>query len=310
MNMRFELIVLGTSAALPVAGRYCSGQLLCMDTEYVLIDCGEGTQQQLQRVGEGLGKLQHILITHLHGDHYFGLPGLLTSMALGGRTQPLTIVSPPGLKQRISGLLEYDHYQPPFPLEFIERHCAEPTELLQLKGCSINGFPLQHRVPTNGYLIREHMRPRNMDKTAIDNYQIPYQAMPDIKAGADYQMPGGELIPNALLTLDPPAPRSFAYCSDTAYFEPLAEMVGAVDLLYHEATFLHAELERAELTGHSTARQAAMIARSAAVGQLLIGHFSARYADLLEFETEAKAIFPNTRLAKELYRYHLPLKDH
>lgn len=308
--MRFELIVLGTSAALPVSGRYCSGQLLCLDTEYVLIDCGEGIQQQLQRVGEGLGKLRHILITHLHGDHYFGLPGLLTSMALSGRTQPLTIVSPPGLEQRISGLLEYDHYQPPFPLEFIERHCTQPTELLQLNSCSISGFPLRHRVPTNGYLIREHLRPRNMDKSAIDKYQLPYRAMPAIKAGADYQKPDGELIPNARMTLDPPAPRSFAYCSDTAYFEPLAEIVGAVDLLYHEATFLHAELDRAELTGHSTARQAAMIARSAKVGQLLIGHFSARYPDLLAFETEAKAIFPNTRLAKELYRYNLPLKDH
>lgn len=305
--MRFELIVLGTSAAAPAYGRHCSGQLLCLERQYFLIDCGEGTQYQLQRAGEGLGRLSHVLISHLHGDHYFGLPGLLTSLALGGRQKELTIVSPPGLRERMIALLEYDRYPPPFPIVFQEIRCTSPTEIFADTRLEVIGFPLDHRIETNGYLIREKPRPANMRKDAIEAYDIPYQRMNEIKAGGDFLTPDGRLIPHAELTTPPPPPRSYAHCSDTRYLPGLTSLLAGVDLLYHEATFLHEELERARETGHTTARQAGQLASACGVGRLLIGHFSARYPNLEPILSEARAEFAATSLARELEHHHIPV---
>lgn len=298
--MRFELIVLGSSAAAPAYGRFCSGQLLCLERYHVLIDCGEGTQMQLQKTGEGLGKLSYIFITHLHGDHYFGLPGLLTSLALSGRKKPLTIVSPPGLKDRLSVLLEYDQYPSPFPIEFIEHHADSPSVLLENKTFSLTAFPLDHRVATNGYLIKELPRQPNIKKTAIEQYDIPFQQIPGIKAGGDFTTAEGELIPHEELTTPATPARAFAYCSDTRFKPELASWLQGVDFLYHEATFIHDDLDRAIETGHSTAKQAAEMAKLCNARQLLIGHFSARHSNLNPLLDEARSIFPKTSLAREL----------
>lgn len=307
--MRFELTVLGTSAAVPAYGRLCSGQLLRTEREDFLIDCGEGIQIQLQLVGVGHGRISLILISHLHGDHYFGLPGLLTSWMLNGRQEPLTIISPPGLRERISPLLELGKYPPPFEIEFREIAAVEKQPIWESKSIEIMAFPLRHRLPTNGYLIRETLAQPNIRKSAITAYQIPHQQIREIKAGGDFITETGQKIPHLELVTPPPIPRSYAYCSDTRYFPGLAEWVRGVDLLYHEATFLHEDLEHAERTMHSTAREAAELAKLAEASTLVIGHFSARYPRVQLLEDEARRVFTSTYAAKELMRVVVPKRS-
>ncbi|PPK86314.1 RNAse Z [Neolewinella xylanilytica] len=304
--MRFEVTVLGSNGALPSDRRHPSAHFFRSEVSDILVDCGEGTQMRLQAAGLGMGRCGLILITHLHGDHYFGLPGLLTSMALNGRTIPLRIVSPPGLWERIAPLLELDRYGLPFDLHFDSVAADKLVAVRELEDVAIFAFPLRHRIQTNGYLIREKQREANMVKEAIERHAIPWQSIAGIKQGADYTDPTGRVIPNHLLTVPPPPPRSYAYCSDTAYFPQLVEWVKGVDLLYHEATFLHEMATEARDRGHSTAREAATTARAAAVGRLIMGHFSARYADTTAHEREARAIFPNSYAVRDLYRYLVP----
>lgn len=304
--MRFEITVLGTSGAVPSYGRHCSGILLRTDTTDVLIDCGEGTQMQLQAAGLGLGKCQTILITHLHGDHYFGLPGLISSLALNGRTTPLQIISPRHLRPRITALFELDRYPMPYELTFKTLEATELTPILEIGDLEISAFPLRHRTPTNGYLIREKDRPANIIKTKIAEYQIPWQQIAGIKEGADFATQDGTVIPNMELVTPAAASRSFAYCSDTIYFEELAGYVAGADLLYHEATFL-ADMEADALKkGHSTAAQAARTAKDANAGQLILGHFSSRYPDVSGHELEARTIFPNSYAARDLMQFSAP----
>ncbi|MEM6394998.1 MAG: ribonuclease Z [Bacteroidota bacterium] len=328
--MRFELLVLGSSAALPTAERFCSGHLLRVASTHVLIDCGEGTLRQLQAAGAGYGRISLVLITHLHGDHYFGLPGLLTSFSLNDRKKPLTIVSPPGLKDRIAPLIETGNYSMPFDIDFIELALPQvgmfledsdprlsasstkvgidtfPKSLFTHGDLNISYFPLEHRVPTAGYLLTETQKLPNIIPEQIARFQIPYTQIRDIKAGADFQTESGEVIPHEDLVTPAPEPRSFAYCSDTRYTPQLAEWVEGVDLLYHEATFLHELVDRAEYTKHSTAREAAQIAKAAQVGKLLIGHFSSRYPNSEILVDEARAVFPETFAARELERHVVP----
>lgn len=306
--MLFELTILGTSAAVPAYGRFCTAQLLRLENSSILIDCGEGTQMQLQQLGEGHRKIDLVLISHLHGDHYFGLPGLLTSMILNGRTAPLRIISPPGLRDQISGLIDFDRFEPPFPILFEEVVTSELQLIHQTKEFEVYGFPLVHRLPTNGFLVREKPRLPNFRKEAIDEYGIPYQQIPAIKAGGDFVYDDGRRIPNADLVNPAVPPRSYAFCSDTRYFPALADFIKGVDLLYHEATFLHTDLENAERTMHSTALEAGQTARDAQAGQLVIGHFSARYVDLTPLEQEARSVFANAYAAKELMRFVVPYK--
>ncbi|MFK8163926.1 MAG: ribonuclease Z [Lewinella sp.] len=304
--MRFELTLLGTSGGVPTATRNCSAAMLRTDTTDVLIDCGEGTQRQLMQAGLGMGKVSHILITHLHGDHYFGLPGLLSSLGLNGRKAPLSITSPQHLRPRLSAMLEMDKYDLPFEVNF---HTFQATELtpLHLDGdLEVLAFPLQHRIATNGYLLREKQREANISKEAIKLYDIPWQAIKEIKAGSDHRLPDGTVIPNDQLTTPPPPPRSYAHCSDTIYFPELVDFVRDVDLLYHEATFLQDMAEDATKKGHATAEQAATIARDAGVGQLVMGHFSSRYENGVAHEQEARAIFPNSQAGDDLWRIEIP----
>ncbi len=280
--------------------------MLRTDTTDVLIDCGEGTQRQLMLAGLGMGKVSHILLTHLHGDHFFGLPGLLSSLGLNGRTAPLSITSPQHLRPRLSAMLEMDKYDLPFEVTFHTFH-ATSLEPLHISGdLEILAFPLRHRIPTNGYLLREKPREANIRKDAIAQYDIPWPAIRDIKAGGNYQLPDGKVIPNDQLTTPPPPPRSYAHCSDTIYFPELTNFISGTDLLYHEATFLQDMAEDASLKGHSTAEQAATIARDAGVGQLVMGHFSTRYENGAAHEQEARTIFSNSHAGDDLWRIEVP----
>lgn len=304
--MKFEATILGTSGAVPSYGRFCSSVMLRTDTEDVLIDCGEGTQMQLQKAGLGMGKCNTILISHLHGDHYFGLPGLLSSLALNGRTEPLRIVSPVDLRPRINALFELDRYPMSYDVDFETIEATEPTPLVTIGDLDITAFPLRHRTPTNGYLIREKSREPNIRKEKIAEYSIPWQRIPDIKAGAAYALGDGTVIPNADLLTEAAPPRSFAYCSDTLYFPELAAYVAGTDLIYHEATFLSDLEEDALKKGHSTAAQAARVALAAGAGTLVMGHFSSRYPDVSGHEMEAREVFPNSFAAKDLYQFSVP----
>ena len=305
--MDFKLTTLGTSAAGPIPGRWPSGQYLKTAKTGFLIDAGEGIQIALQRQGIGWGSVDVILISHLHGDHIYGLPGLLTSWALNQRTTPLQIIGPPNIEPYLNAVFKYSYTGLPFPVRY---EVVDPQQtgalVFEDRYVSVRTLPLRHRIPTVGYLIREHDHPRTMRGEQIRTYEIPFTEIPAIKAGADFVRPDGEVIPNTTLTLDPPPARSFAYCSDTAPNPDLVPLIKEVDLLYHEATFLHELREQAEVSAHSTARQAAELARAAKVGQLIIGHFSPRYGDLQPLLDEAQTHFPATALAAEGKVFDLP----
>ncbi|MGH1437050.1 MAG: ribonuclease Z [Lewinella sp.] len=305
--MDFKLTTLGTSAAGPVPGRWPSGQYLKTGKTGFLIDCGEGLQIALQRNGLGWGSIDVILISHLHGDHIYGLPGLLTSWGLNQRNTPLTIAGPPGLAPYLAAVFEHSHTGLPYPVKYTVVDPEQTPELVfEDKVVTVKTLPLSHRVPTVGYLIQEKPRPRTILSSAIQAYEIPYKDIPAIKAGGDYQEANGKLIPNAELTVDPPRARSFAYASDTCPNLELLPYIKGVDILFHEATFLNELKEQAKISGHSTAAQAAEVALAGEVKKLVLGHFSPRYGDLSPLLTEAQAIFPKTSLAKEGKVFDVP----
>lgn len=294
--MSFKVTILGCSAATPAYGRHLSAQLVEMDGEVLLIDCGEATQFQLMQYKLPFQKINHIFISHLHGDHYFGLVGLLMTFGLNDRTAPLHIYSPPGLEDllqhQIEGALRYE----------VHFHESDPTIaqlLYESNLLKVSSIPLDHRVPCHGFVVEEQERPANMRKDKITQYNIPYQAINAIKAGGDYTTPEGQLIPHEELTIPAATPLRFAYCSDTRYQPALIPHLQGVDLLYHEATFLQEHLEKAEKTKHTTAQEAGQLAAAAQVKQLVLGHFSARYVDLNPLLKEAKAFFEATQLAEE-----------
>lgn len=294
--MNFELKILGSNAATPAHGRHLSAQVLTIGTNVFLIDCGEGTQFQMLRFQVKRHKIDHIFISHLHGDHIFGLIGLLMSYDLNGRSRALHIYSPAGLQVMIEVQL---NAPPSFPLHF---HVSDPsvsTLLFENNRVEVYSIPLVHRVPCHGFLFAEKPHQANMIKEKIEAYQIPYQSIPSIKRGADYILEDGTVIPHKELTQAAAPPRKFAYCSDTMYTEAILPIIQGVDLLYHEATFMHDLLPQAQKTMHTTAKQAASIAREAKVKQLILGHFSSRYDDLSPLLEEAKTVFESTVLAEE-----------
>ncbi len=314
MSQPFSLTILGTSAAVPTATRWLAGQVLNVQDELYLIDCGEGTQFRMAEFGVKKSRINHIFISHLHGDHFFGLPGLLTSMAMAGRTDPLSIFSPKGLSDIISTLFKNSYYQSPFPIHFFEVNTEGVSQIVDNQQVSVYSFPLSHRIPTVGFIFREKEKPRNILPEKIDAYKIPFAAIRGIKNGADFLFKNEEtgengfLIPNAELTTPPPKPRSYAYCSDTIYLETNLPHIAGVDLLYHEATFLHEMAAHAHESGHSTAFQAGEMAKKAAVGRLIIGHFSSRYDDIAVLEAEARTVFPTTFAAFDGAVYDVALE--
>ncbi len=297
--MAVQLTILGSSGAVPAFGRLPSSQLLVMQNRHFLIDCGEGAQMQLMKVNASWHKISHIFISHLHGDHYLGLMGLLFTMHLNRRENDLHLYAFRGLDEIILAQLKYSQSVLNYQLVFHELRAEEDGMIFEDDAVEVFCFSLIHKIPCKGFLFREKPGPRKINKDAIRPGML-LQHMAQLKTGADiYSEDGMLLYKNEDYTLPPAPPATYAYCSDTAWHPPLAEILGGVDVLYHEATFMEAEKNKASETKHSTAAEAARIAREAGVGKLLIGHFSARYRELDNLLNEAKAVFPNTELATE-----------
>lgn len=295
--MRFEVTTLGTGAALPARGRYPSAQLLNVNGKLYLVDCGEGTQERLRMAEVNLGRIAAVFITHLHGDHYLGLMGFISSMHLMGRTAPLDVFGPAPLREVIDLQLRISGTYLRYPLHFHPTEHRSGAPVLRDDRMEVTALALRHRIECTGFLFRELPHPRRLAKETVD--MIPHYARTAVKMGQDLILPDGRIVPNADLTEPPPPQRAYAYCSDTAYTPELVPFLEGVDLLYHEATFTETLRARAKETLHSTARQAATIARDAHVGQLLLGHFSSRYKDPNVLLAEAGEIFPNSLLAEE-----------
>jgi ribonuclease Z len=289
-----KLTVLGSSSALPTSKRYPSAHVLNAHERLFLIDCGEGTQMQLRKCKIKFGKINHIFISHLHGDHIFGLYGLLSTFNLMGRETALHLYAPENYDQMlVSHLRDFD-INLNFEVIFIPLRGNDPVSIYDDKYVTVTSFPLHHRVETFGFLFREKPADRNIIKDAITKYEIPTIRIPSIKKGADFVTKQGNLIRNDEIKTPPPAPLSYAYCSDTMFFSRLSTFVKDVSLLYHEATFDKSMSELAKITCHSTTHDAAKVALKANAGTLMIGHFSARYKEISDLVEEAKAIFPAT----------------
>lgn len=307
--MNFALTTLGTSAAGPIPGRWASAQYLRVGNRGCLLDCAEGTQIVLQQHGIGWSDIDVILISHLHGDHIFGLPGLLSSWALHQRNRALTIVAPSGLEETLAVIFTHSRTVLPYPIHWVTAlPDATPQQVFATPRFEITTLPLAHRIPSVGYCVRELPLPRTILPEALLTHNIPTPAIRAIKAGGDYTAPDGSIVPNTALTTDPPPPRAFAYCSDTTPLPAVVPLIYGVDLLYHEATFTQDQADNALATGHSTAQQAATIAREAHVKELVIGHFSHRYGSLFPLLDEARLTFPATHLAEEGRVFDIPYR--
>ena len=293
--MPFELTILGSNSALPTSNRYPTAQVLTVPGRFFLIDCGEGTQMQLRRNRISIARIDHILISHTHGDHIFGLIGLISTMVLLGRKKDLHIFSHSELQKFIQYQLDFLYQQEfPFRVVFHPLSFKSPQVIYQDKKVVITSFPLKHRIATCGFLFRETAKLPNLRKDKLEEYKIPIRDRQKIKEGADFVTTDGKVIPNSELVTGGEKPSSYAFCSDTAYNEDMIETISEVDLLYHESTFAEDNHALAAETFHSTARQAATIALKAGVKKLIIGHFSARYKKPDIILEEAREIFPAT----------------
>jgi len=295
----FELTILGSNSAIPVHGRHHSAQHLKVQNHHFLIDCGEGTQHQLQLYGLKSQRLEAIFISHLHGDHYLGLVGLLSSMHLQGRTKKLSLYGPPQLSDIITTQLRYSETSFRYPLHFHPLDMDKEQVIFDSNKLTLATIPLQHRIPCVGFIIKEKPFPFRIIKENLPK-EITPKDMASLKKGEDIIDASGKLLFRVTeLTRGRKKSRSYAYCTDTLYLPELAEKLRGIDLLYHEATFL-TEIElKATNTYHTTAGQAAQLARDSDVGKLIIGHFSARYKDLLPLQEEARKYFKNSYLAIE-----------
>lgn len=295
--MTFTLKILGSSSAMPTPERFSTAQVLNVLERFFLIDCGEGTQIQLRRFGIKYGKINHVFISHLHGDHYLGLFGFISSQSLQGRTSDLHIYGPDKLKHVLDVFVSTLDNGLNFKLVFHSHKYTGKRLIFEDEKVQVFSFPLRHRVPTVGFLFREKPSLRSIRKDVIEELNIPISQIKAIKEGGDFINDDGQVYPNASITMEPHKTRSYAFASDTAYMPKLAEIVQGVDLLYHEATYAHADKKLAKDTGHSTSIQAAEIAKNANVHKLILGHFSNRYRNTEVLLNEAKGTFTNTVLA-------------
>ena len=296
---RFDLHILGCGSALPTRRHLPAAQILNVRDKLFMIDCGEGSQLQFRQTKLNYNKIYDIFISHLHGDHCFGLIGLISTMGMLGRIAPLTIHAHSDLEHLMKPQLHFFCKDLPYEVRFSSFNPSKSELIYEDRSIQVFTLPLKHRIQTAGFLFRERDRDRHILKDMIDFYQIPLKSIPGIKAGADFTTEEGEIIPNVRLTLPPTLSRSYAYCSDTAYYDKLIPLIQGVDVLFHEATFCESELDRAKSTMHSTALQAARIAKEANVRKLVIGHFSARYVNEKMLLKEATQVFTNTVLADE-----------
>jgi ribonuclease Z len=301
----FKLIILGSSGALPAYGRTPTSQYLTIQNRHFLIDCGEGTQMKLSEYQVPGHKIDHIFISHLHGDHYLGLMGLLFSMHLQRRTRELHLYSQKGLDEIILLQLKYSRTVLNYEIKFHLFDANKISLIHEDDVLTIHTIPLYHKLSCAGFLFREKVKPRRIDKDILPP-GIKLQHIPQLKSGLDITDDNGEVLyKNKDYTMPPKASLSYAFCSDTGFYEELIPQIQNVDLLYHEATFMESEKEKAKETKHSTAAEAATIAFKANVKKLVIGHFSARYIDLEPLLKEAQEIFPNTELAIEGSKFEL-----
>ena len=296
-----KLTVLGCNSATPHADKAPTAQLLSTTKHHFLIDCGEGTQVLLRKAKIKFAHIKHIFISHLHGDHFYGLPGLISTFRLLGRKAPLHIYGPVGIREAVTLLLKLSNSWTNYPLHFHELSEKEPVCLFSDGEMEVHTIPLKHRVYTNGFLFRETPKERKINPEAVKKLRVDQSQMRNLKQGKDVVNIDGESISNAQLTHDPKPSKAYAFCSDTAYHPEITRQIQGVDVLYHEATFLDDNLELAKKTDHSTAKQAAQIAKDANVICLILGHYSSRYKDLTLFQTEAAEIFPNVELAYDGY---------
>lgn len=299
MGSRLKLNILGCYAATPKAMTHPTAQVLEIKNKLFLIDCGEGTQVEMRRNKIRFPRIERIFISHLHGDHFFGLPGLVASFRLLGREKELHIYGPKGIGEAITLLLKLGNSWTNYPLIFHELNSREPELIFEDGQVEVTTIPLKHRIYTNGFLFREKPGPRKLNLKAARKYGVDKAFYNKIKQGAGLTLEDGRVIDNSELTFDPPPPMSYAYCSDTAYNPAMIPQIRKVDVLYHEATFLESESGISASTGHSTAREAAAIARKAEVGHLVLGHYSTRYKSTELFREEAATIFPKVILARE-----------
>ena len=306
--MVFSVTILGSSSATPTSTRNPSSILVNLDYNFFLMDCGEGTQMQLRRYRIKLQKINHIFISHLHGDHFFGLIGLISTCHLLGRDKPLHIYGNQKLEEIIRIQLEASQTILKFPLQFHLTDPDIPEVVLRNNTITVTSFPLDHKVPTTGFLFTEKARARKIKKGFVAAKNIQVGDIIKIKAGEDFTDENGEVFKNADISIAPPPPRSFAYCSDTRFFEPVVAEIKGADLLYHEATFMDDMRDIAVDKYHSTASDAGRTALLAEVDKLIIGHFSARYKELEKLLLEAREVFPETTIADEGMTFKIPLK--
>lgn len=296
---KFEIHILGCGSALPTTRHNASSQVINLRDKLFMIDCGEGTQKQYRKAQLSFSRLNHIFISHLHGDHCFGLIGLISTFGLLGRTATLHIHAFPELEELLRPQLDYFCEGMPYDVEFHPFPHGCTDIIYEDRSVSVQAFPLSHRIPCCGFVFQEKPTAAHIKREMIDFYEIPFSMINRIKNGEDYVTPDGQVIPNSRLTLPAAPPRKYVYCSDTRFNPNNVQYIKGADLLFHEATFAESEAARAAQTFHSTSRQAAEMARLSGVKQLLIGHFSARYTDERVLLDEAREIFPSTQLAEE-----------
>lgn len=294
-----KLHILGCYAATPRTLTNPTSQVLEIKGHLFLIDCGEGTQVQLRKNEIKFSRINHIFISHLHGDHFFGLPGLISTFRLLGRDKELHVYGPKGIKEAITLLLKLGDSWTNYPLLFHELTSKETVLIYEDEKVTVETIPLNHRVYTNGFLFKEKLGERKLNIEAVEKHKIDRSSYQNIKNGKAITLDNGQIIENAELTFDPAKPKSYAFCSDTAYKPEIVPQIYGTDVLYHEATFLESEGHLSDKTKHSTAKEAAAIAKKAEVGTLILGHYSTRYKSIALFKEEAQTVFKNVELADD-----------
>jgi ribonuclease Z len=295
----FEVTVLGNTSSIPIHGRNHTAQILRFGQQFLLIDCGEGMQVQARKYKMKISRIDYIFISHLHGDHYLGLVGLLSSYHLSQRQTPVTIFGPKGLDEIITTHFRWSNTQIGYQINFVQTKTDEMNLLLDENSFQVYSFPLKHRIPTTGFLIREKFGLRSLIKEKIEKKELSIEGIKSLRDGIDYYSQEGELFKVKEYTYPLPPLRSYAFCSDTIFDPGIKNYIGKTDLLYHESTFMEQDRERAGVTFHSTAKQAGEIAKLSGAKKLLLGHFSSRYAKLEGLLAEAQTEFPDSELSEE-----------
>lgn len=290
----FSVTILGSSSALPTSHRFPTSQVVRLNEQLFLVDCGEGTQIQLRKYGFKMGRINHILISHLHGDHIYGLPGLISSLALYGKKGELHIYAHSELQMMMEGMMKFMNEVTDLTIKYHPLNFKRSAIIFEDKRIRITSFPLKHRISCCGFLFQELPTDLHLDKKALEKYEIPIAQRLNIKGGADLMLEDGTIVPNSELTLPSKPTRSYAFCTDTILLKENAPLIEGVDLLYHEATFDAELVDLARKTFHTTSLQAAELAVLAKVKKLLLGHFSSRYKNVSRLEEEARTVFPES----------------